>query len=421
MGIREMSPLGTWLRRAGRIIGLMVAAWALAVPSAWALSSTDATSIIIGGVVSKDKCLFCHANIADTENYAGEIIFTHGYHIRMECSSCHTEFPHGQEGTERPTMRGCFACHGLLHGPSGELASGKCEDCHRTRRERLRPAFHKWDWAEKPHVKPGETQLQTRCMMCHDGKWCDDCHEEDFIDWKPKEAYIFDPGDGCLACHGNENLLKLSAGTMKSFQVSGVDRSAHAKVTCVQCHVDFKYEEGPDRTKLWTVNASLACQDCHEHKEVAAEYASSVHGQKLMQGDLESASCGSCHGGHYILRLDNAAAQAALHGAAYRVCARCHKEHYDSYDDYYHGAAYKRGALDAPACWDCHGAHDVLPSSDPSSTVSQQRMADTCGECHKGSAESFTLKAGDLIHKKAEARSSNPLLRLLAKVRSWVS
>ncbi len=69
----------------------------------------------------------CHGNIAATKNYASSIKFTHGNHIIVQCSSCHTKFPHQQSGTSRPTMKGCFDCHGLRHGSMGEIAKGNCD------------------------------------------------------------------------------------------------------------------------------------------------------------------------------------------------------------------------------------------------------------------------------------------------------
>jgi len=114
-----------------------------------------------------------------------------------------------------------------------------------------------------------------------------------------------------------------------------------------------------------------------------------------------------------------------LHQSAYRVCARCHNSptspggaRYDSYNDYYHGKAYKQGAPDAPACWECHGSHDIQPSSDPASLMSTKNRGATCGQegCHKGSNEEFGEQAKELIHQKVQAEESNPLLRLIANI-----
>lgn len=403
-------------------------------------------TIDLGGKVYAENCDPCHGNISETDNYASEITFTHAYHQLIACSSCHSRFPHRPEGIERPTMEGCFNCHGLQHGPTGELATGECEDCHKTARTRLRPAFHTYDWAKKPHVEPGTKELQTKCMMCHDAKWCIDCHEDTNVEWEPVESYTFDSDGGCLACHGDENLVKTSAGRPKSYQVIGVEDSAHGDLSCQRCHRDYKYEKGADPTPLWNVNAGLACRECHvaavgfEEEFIAvsqaavAEFDKSTHAaalNKWIQGDLKNVNtkatgmpptCADCHGGHYIQRTNTDYAQKVMHGSAYRVCARCHQEEYDSYDDYYHGAAYKRGATDSPACWECHGSHLILPANDEASTVSAKNMAATCGseDCHgTGSKEAFAANAGDLIHRKIEAAEANPLRRFLKSVGSW--
>lgn len=408
----------------------------------------ETLTIRLGGKVYAENCNPCHGSIADTDNFAGEIIFRHGYHQLVMCSACHSRFPHRPEGTEKPTMKGCFDCHGLSHGPMGELARGNCDACHKTPRERLRPAFHTYDWAKAPHVEPGEKRLQTQCMMCHDEQSCVGCHTDLGIRWDPGVPYTFDSSGGCLACHGDENLTKTSGGKPKSYQVLGIEDSAHRDLTCQQCHSDYRYEDREDPTPLWNVNAGLSCRRCHssavmfseerapEMAAVVNEYDGSAHASALnswMSGDLRAAAsrtdnrraptCADCHGGHYIQRLNTDLSRQVLHGSAYRMCARCHQEEYDSYDDYYHGAAYKRGAQDAPACWECHGSHGILPSSDENSMVSAANMAETCGTegCHAGSGESFTVQAGDLIHRKVEAAEANPLRRAFTAVAGWFS
>lgn len=375
--------------------------------------------------VSEATCRGCHANISDTDNYSSAIIFTHGNHILLQCSACHTEFPHRPEGTTRPTMIGCFACHGLTHGGMGELAAGECEDCHVTPKERLRPSFHPWDWRGEPHVEPANQEFNTLCTMCHDQASCDDCHDRENIDWAPA-SWAFDSESGCLSCHSDPLLQKAGASGARSFQVSGLEDSVHSDVTCQQCHIDYRYDGQRMPSPLFTINAGQACADCHAAEEdprlsePVAEYNKSTHAQAVENGSLDSATCGSCHGGHFIFTTTTAAGAARMHQSAYRVCARCkqHGDEYETYNDYYHGKAYKAGAPDAPACWDCHNDHNILPSTNPDSAVSQQNLGDTCGTegCHLGSTEEFGLQAGDLIHQQAEAQSQNALLRLIARV-----
>ncbi|GAB4277964.1 MAG: hypothetical protein Kow0056_09790 [Coriobacteriia bacterium] len=440
-----MEVIGARKWRALFIVAVCASVAILVVAAAPALGVEIETE----GTVFKEKCNPCHGRIA--ESRSSEIIFSHAYHVLIDCSSCHTQFPHRPEGTQTPKMRECWNCHGLFHGPMGELATGQCDQCHRTPREDLRPEFHTRDWAEAPHVEPGRNQLQTLCMMCHDQAWCEDCHEDEDIVWIPDQEYAFDTEDGCLACHANEGLTKASAGGIRSFQVTGLEDSAHRDLTCQQCHPDFKYVEGLDATNLWDVNAGLACMGCHERDETkqAVEeqgelaydsegaatsaglvdaYRDSVHGQELAAANYDAATCSSCHGGHAIKRLDTEAAQREIHQSAYRVCARCHLDEWESFDDYYHGAAYKAGAPDAPACWDCHGDHYILPSSDPKSYVSDEHKPNSCGgdyaggrNCHADSTEQFVEQAGDLIHQKQETRQENPLRRFFSNLFGWLS
>ena len=382
-------------------------------------------TVTVGGSVFAEKCDPCHGNIANTKNFASSIIFKHGYHQLVQCAACHTRFPHRPEGTERPTMESCFNCHGLRHGPMGIIATDDCSKCHiEPRSARTKPAFHTADWAEKPHVEPSKKELNTKCMMCHDGPFCDECHIDKDINWTPPyPGYKYDPGDGCLACHGSETLVKTAGGSPKSFQVTGVMDSAHQDITCQECHIDYQYEDAPAPTKLWNINAGIACSRCKDHKEANTAYQPSIHAAEINKGNYKSATCASCHGGHYIQRLDTEAAQSLLHASAYRVCARCHRKEYASYDDYYHGAAYKRGAPDAPACWQCHESHKVLPASDPESSVYPKNLGATCGQegCHRRSDEDFAAAAGQLIHQKPTAVEQNPLRRLLSSVRAWFS
>ena len=216
--------------------------------------------------------------------------------------------------------------------------------------------------------------------------------------------------------------------------MSGVDGSAHNKLTCQDCHVDFNYEDREPLSPSWRLNVGVACGQCHEHDKALAVYQTSVHYKKVQEA-LESsttgaapttlvtsdkptdpATCASCHGGHFIQRLNTPLSKAMLHASARRVCASagCHVQQYNTYNDYYHGAAYKNGAPDAPACWDCHGFHDILPSADKASHTSAENLPKTCGNCHKGSKESFAQQGGQLIHQKNSVTSTNP-------VRAWFS
>lgn len=387
-------------------VGLVIAAFAVA--------QDDAAIVIDPSVpVYASTCKACHAEIAEGKNPLVE--FSHATHMVYACSSCHEAFPHTPTGTTVPDMKSCWNCHGLRHGPMGLIAGYECVQCHGDNVGKMRPAFHVRDWAETPHVQPALDEQRTSCMMCHDQTWCDDCHKKERVVWRTSTPFTYDAENGCQACHGYENLSKVSADGVKSYYVTGIEKSAHRDNTCTQCHPDFNYTDEPPATPLWQINAGLACQECHDHEDVTAIYVESIHGKLIAEGDFTSATCASCHGGHDIARLDTPEAELALRLSGQQTCGApgCHPDEYESYNDYYHGAPYKAKATDAPACWHCHGAHEVRAMDDPESLMYRANAAETCGQegCHYGSGESFIENSYDLIHGEAETRAENPILR----------
>jgi hypothetical protein len=413
---------GTGATRLWIAIGLVVVA--LALPAiAWALS---AQTIDIGGDVFSDKCAPCHSNYSETNKHP-KYVFSHGNHITYQCSSCHPEFPHKPDGTVKPVMKDCWNCHGLQHGPQGVLASGTCTDCHGDKLVDLRPANHTFDWAKKPHVAPANESLTTLCSMCHTKADCDECHVKLGIAWSPTEPMVYDAGNGCMACHGSPNLIKSSAAGVVSFQVTGIEASAHREVTCPECHIDFAYAKVSTPSKVWYVNAGLcgngACHNVDDPKtevddDMVTPWTSSVHGIAYAKGDTATATCGSCHGNHSIARLDTEAARLDLRLSGEAMCAECHQDYWDNYNDSYHGAAYKRQAEDAPPCWSCHPAHTMLASDDPASTTNVVNLPTTCSgpdgchEQHVKTSEEFVEYTSALIHKQEGVRSENLLVRI---------
>jgi hypothetical protein len=382
---------------------------------AWAIT------IEIGGPVYKGKCVPCHADIADTDNEL--YVFSHGKHITYACATCHPTFPHSPAGTSKPVMRDCWSCHGLTHGPQGVMANGDCEQCHRPGPVKLRPKSHIQGWEGKPHVEPSEKNLRTECAMCHTLEQCDQCHTAEGLKWVPPVPFVYDPKIECLACHGNANLTKEAEVGYKSYQVTGLSNSAHRDTACIECHTDFSYGKPIAPSRVWSINAGLACANCHDHDEQTAEWELSVHGVQIAEGNLESATCAGCHGGHDIPLLDTEAAQRAMQASAEKTCGTCHEEHWASYDDWYHGAAYKVGAADAPACWECHGSHTILPAEEPSSTVYAANVAATCASCHQhaNAEEGFAEQTKAMIHGRPTVRDGNPIMKLLQVVRGGSS
>src|SRR5258708_16873350 len=75
-------------------------------------------------------------------------------------------------------------------------------------------------------------------------------------------------------------------------------------------------------------------------------------------------------------------------------CGKCHGDRLVPYRDTCHGKAMALGrpnaAADVAACFDCHGHHDVLPSSNPNSHLSKTNILATCQQCHPSATVGFT-------------------------------
>lgn len=246
---------------------------------------------------------------------------------------------------------------------------------------------------------------------------------------------------GCLVCHGDPNLAKVGGETTSSIfvDVALLQESAHAKDTpCTGCHLNFAYtapHEQAAGTEDWISAARLACKNCHN--EAFSEYANGAHSLAGQPGQTATETvaarvaagkpervplCGDCHGGHVIAAADDVSGQRALHLSGVRMCGPCHEREADTYDDYYHGRAYKRGSLDAPSCWDCHGFHKILPSSDRLSPTHPNQLSLTCGQtgCHDGADETF-IEYAELVHGDGEIRAANPLISVVQGAKDAVA
>lgn len=242
---------------------------------------------------------------------------------------------------------------------------------------------------------------------------------------------------GCMVCHQDPDLGQLEGDRWVSFWVDPepLDAGPHAEIMCTGCHADFAYTAPHNIAQSdWTRTAKLSCKNCHQDQWTA--YSSGVHTIAVQPGTEATAAtaakplCGDCHGGHGIRALkEDPEGRAELHGRGREVCGECHEDYWDNYSDYYHGAAYNQGASDAPACWQCHGYHDVLPSDDRQSAVHESNLEETCGKCHKEINEQYVSYAG-LVHQRQKAYTKNPVYsaiqqtrdsirELLGMMRSW--
>ena len=85
-------------------------------------------SLDLTGDVEASNCAPCHIELGAAKKPG--LIFSHGNHLVVSCNACHYQAAHQEGKTYTPPMESCFNCHGIDHGPQGELATSVCADCH---------------------------------------------------------------------------------------------------------------------------------------------------------------------------------------------------------------------------------------------------------------------------------------------------
>jgi cytochrome c3-like protein/doubled CXXCH motif protein len=203
--------------------------------------------------------------------------------------------------------------------------------------------------------------------------------------------------------------------------------------TCADCHGGDRTAN--DRGKAHDVSRGYkgkpagptviaVCARCHSDPELmrnyaprqrvdqAAEYATSVHGKRLADGDRKVATCANCHGAHGIRRVNDVKSPVFPTNVA-NTCASCHASasHMAGYvlpnkqalptnqlalyqQSVHYAALTKGNDLSAPTCNDCHGNHGAAPPGAGS-------VVNVCGTCHAVFAEKFAKSVHAQIFDRA--------------------
>jgi cytochrome c3-like protein/cytochrome c554/c'-like protein len=241
---------------------------------------------------------------------------------------------------------------------------------------------------------PGRTIAQTNqntCLDCHSAlegnlqvtadKWATDIHKV--------------KGFGCIDCHGGDPTQmddKLAMNRSKGFL--GAPKGLAIVQMCGKCHSDAAF---------------MKKYNPAERVDQVSEYFSSVHGKRLKDGDINVATCVSCHGVHEIRLVSDPRARVYPLNVA-DTCGLCHsnaqlmvpyhiktnqKEEYQK--SVHYEALVKKGDLSAPTCNKCHGNHGATPPGIGS-------VVNVCGQCHAVFADMFDKSP----HKAAFAKMDLP-------------
>lgn len=164
------------------------------------------------------------------------------------------------------------------------------------------------------------------------------------------------PNSVCADCHDVEAKVKASA---------------HTGVSCASCHAGFAEYPHPENAP------KPACAQCHQ--AITQEFSLSVHAAEIQKGNEGAPNCAFCHGEPHeikIVKTPNARRESVDN------CGMCHADALEAFNKSIHGRDVARGVREAPVCTDCHGSHAVGGKNVAASSVSSQKLPDTCGRCH---------------------------------------
>jgi cytochrome b subunit of formate dehydrogenase len=340
-----------------------------------------------GATKLKDAdCLTCHGDTSLTTEQNGKQVSLYVDHNKIKQSF------HGR-------LFGCVDCHTDVRSLAHDTPPKKitCAGCHEAAQQA---------WARSMHAlpaKPGTTAGAT-CVDCHGA-----AHD------------VLTPGNPaspvshanipttCGRCHGQKFIRDgagVSAQTFVSYQESvhgrATENGSQKAAVCTDCHGAHEIlAANEDISPISKFNLPATCGKCHA--QISQTFMGSIHGKAIARGNGLAPTCTDCHGIHSIRNTRDPNSAVAAQNLSEDTCAHCHDgvrlsqefglpgNSVSTYMDSYHGLASKGGSVVVANCSSCHGVHNILPSSDPRSTINRANLGATCGQCHKGVTQKFTL------------------------------
>ena len=346
------------------------------------ISLLVAASVFIFGAAQSfsqtaSDCLACHgdASIQDPSGHSISVDaskFHSSIHGVLECKNCHTDisgYPHPDK-----------------------IAPVKCDTCHADEAAGLAGSVHS---SSKDHP----------CTSCHGNA------HEIFPKSDPRSAvYPLNVPKTCGTCHSVDGMAKKHGlASVYPAYMDSIHGFALSKegllvaANCNSCHGSHHILSHTDpQSATYKSNVPDTCGKCHAGIET--DYMTGVHGKAVAAGSKAAPVCSDCHTAHAIEQPT----AAAFRMQSTPICGNCHKEKFSTYRDTFHSQLGALGGyVETARCWDCHGAHGILPASDPRSPVAPANLVQTCGRCHAGANASFVKYQP---HANAHNRKLNPAL-----------
>lgn len=305
---------------------------------------------------------------------------------------------------------GCTTCHSdassVPHAPS--LKRVDCAGCH---------AAAAKDSVESVHGKAYQKQLP-------DASGCRGCHgAHDILPVKNPESRVYPLNlpRTCGNCHGDAELAKrhgISVANAYQLYMDSIHGRALTKsgllvsANCSSCHGSHRVlPAGDSRSTVHKANVAGTCGQCHAG--ILKIWSDSVHGKLSRAGNRNAPVCVDCHTSHEIRRVEVDAWKLEV----VRECGSCHTESLRTYRDTFHGQVTALGFSRVARCSDCHGSHEILPVSDPRSSVAPARIVATCQKCHPAAKASFAKYDP---HANPDDKGRNPVLYYSARFMTWL-
>lgn len=373
-------------------------------------------------------CAVCHAQIEKVHRkiIKGEL-WEKQAHVLPACVDCHQ--PHKVRRLlydQGMADADCLRCHAdpglrardgrsMAVNAAGVAASRHakvaCSQCHsQVEASRTRPCeaiTAKVD-CTACHAEIGQQHLASRHGTLLAGgdpnaPSCKECHGEHGILGKQDPASPTFPTrvpQLCGRCHRQGEKAAVRMASDHQGQVEGYIESIHGKglaqsgltvtATCTNCHTAHRVQPASDPSSTVTrEHIPQTCGTCHHG--IQEKFEGSIHHTLVGKTTKDLPVCSDCHSSHTIRRADEKGFQLEI----MEKCGRCHGEIAKTYFDTYHGKVTQLGYTKTAKCYDCHGAHDILPTSDPRSHLSRENVVATCQKCHPGANRRF---AGYLSH-----------------------
>jgi formate dehydrogenase gamma subunit len=341
-------------------------------------------------------CLACHdaASGGEAAEDAGidMAAYRRSVHAKLECTECHADAKGDQ------CKKG--------------LAKVACGSCHEKEKKSFAAGVHS-----------GAKTLDG------DSVSCSSCHgDHDTLTKKDPKSSVYptEQPKTCAKCHDAENKISKKK---TSFHLDEYTKSAHwlgmtddglmVSATCISCHGNHDMRSKTDsKSTVYRANLPKTCGKCHEG--MSEQYLTGVHGQALVRGSADTPVCTDCHGDHGIRDHEDPKSSVFASTVSKTTCPQCHAGEYinrrygipqgkvQTYADTFHGLADRFGDTTVANCASCHEAHQILPPSDPRSSVAAANLPKTCGSCHPGAGPNF---AKGSAHEPASAAAGATVIK----------